>query len=335
MNKKVINYLLILIGLILFFSYVWFRFMKERLPREIPFDLNVFKFIILLFICIGYLCTIILTFLSNKNTTRSIITDIMDMLYKPLQQLDHTLKYHNETIRRSYQAYFLRFLNNMQKIKYQIILTILDLIPRLILVIVFCFDVFYFENIHYLYKVIPISILILIVKYIRHSINLVMENSITNLEETTTILCYSILEKIGDFNVATEPSIQHFIKLQAQRKLTNLPELDYIATINKDYAGKMIKKLDLTGNQKLDTQAFKKQVIPKINTVVELYTVLYLYDEERAKPKYKYVKSIIFSLYLICWSYILFVSVDSLSLKTFSPIFNIVDIYEPFSGNEL
>ena len=65
MNRNKINQLLlILLGLIMLFSYIWFRFIRVRLPKEIPFiHLSFFSLITLSFMCfisIYYLTSLII-----------------------------------------------------------------------------------------------------------------------------------------------------------------------------------------------------------------------------------------------------------------------------------
>lgn len=45
-KKNIFNCLLILLGFFLVMYYIWFRFIRERLPRDIPFNLTFINFFI-------------------------------------------------------------------------------------------------------------------------------------------------------------------------------------------------------------------------------------------------------------------------------------------------
>jgi hypothetical protein len=45
-------YLLIFIGSIMFLAFIWFRFIRERLPRNIAFNLSLLNFLLLQYICL-------------------------------------------------------------------------------------------------------------------------------------------------------------------------------------------------------------------------------------------------------------------------------------------
>jgi hypothetical protein len=72
----------------------------------------------------------------------------------------------------------------------------------------------------------------------------------------------------------------------------------------------------------LEFDNIMKDLIP-LSVHIEEYTFRSEYS------KVKYMKITIFSLYLICWAYILIVS---FKIELIYPILNILDKVEPFSG---
>jgi hypothetical protein len=78
---------------------------------------------------------------------------------------------------------------------------------------------------------------------------------------------------------------------------------------------------------RVDFYKIMKIVIP-LSVHLEEYSVMPEY------PKYRKRKSIIFILYLICWSYILIVSIPTFSFE-FSSLPLYLDNIEPFSGLDI
>jgi len=74
--------LLILTGIMLLIAFIWYRFLRERLPREIPFNLNEYGSIILISICSMYLFTVITLLISFKANNNVHINTIIDSIYK-------------------------------------------------------------------------------------------------------------------------------------------------------------------------------------------------------------------------------------------------------------
>lgn len=57
MNKKLYQYSIIILGFILIIVLIWFRFIRQRLPKDIPFHLTEYGCIILIYILDSYLAS--------------------------------------------------------------------------------------------------------------------------------------------------------------------------------------------------------------------------------------------------------------------------------------
>jgi hypothetical protein len=77
----------------------------------------------------------------------------------------------------------------------------------------------------------------------------------------------------------------------------------------------------------MDFYRIMKLVIP-LSVHIEEYSCITNFT------KIKYIKLLINSLYLIGWSYILYVSFHTLPIDSFIDLF-FLDVYEPFSGIEI
>src|ERR1043166_4691952 len=96
MDKKVLKillkYSLIILGLLMFSSYIWLRFIRERLPKDIPFTfLSGLGLIILIYICSIYLY-IVSSYLKKGSTYNEITIKFLEILYIPLIAFDKYLK---------------------------------------------------------------------------------------------------------------------------------------------------------------------------------------------------------------------------------------------------
>src|ERR1700728_3749034 len=101
-KKFIDKYFLILFGAITFGIFIWLRFIRERLPREIPFSLSLLGFIILIELCIIYLYIVISLIRINKQN--SLMSSIIDLLFKPLEEFDYFWK-HLSFIQEQYKTF--------------------------------------------------------------------------------------------------------------------------------------------------------------------------------------------------------------------------------------
>lgn len=96
--KQICSYLfLITLGFIIFSLLIYLRFIRDRLPKDIPIFLTEHRFWILIYICCIYLF-IIISLLRKEKKSNEIVIFIIEILYMPLTRLDHFIKY-NEPIK--------------------------------------------------------------------------------------------------------------------------------------------------------------------------------------------------------------------------------------------
>jgi hypothetical protein len=81
---KIINFLLSTLSVICIGFVFWFRFIRERLPREVPLELSLLGFMFILFICILYLLNITLILFSAKMPVKNIFQNKDMFLVYPL-----------------------------------------------------------------------------------------------------------------------------------------------------------------------------------------------------------------------------------------------------------
>lgn len=89
--KFVFRLFLIFLGIIILSLYLWNRYIRERLPREIPMNLSTLGIIVLIYISLIYAVLIILL-ITQYETKNDLLKNIVNIIYKPLKILDQTLK---------------------------------------------------------------------------------------------------------------------------------------------------------------------------------------------------------------------------------------------------
>jgi hypothetical protein len=145
MKNSINKILLILLGLCMLSIFIWVRFIRERLPREIPFNLTTLGFLILIYICASYIYMITaLIFKPTSTPTSEALTALMSKIFIPLKTLDDFLK-----TRSFIKPYYLKFLSyaikSLKKVNYTYLYLTLEISPRIILLSALLVDTFYFH----------------------------------------------------------------------------------------------------------------------------------------------------------------------------------------------
>jgi hypothetical protein len=91
-NRSWIEILLALIGAMLILPvFIWLRFIRERLPQSIPYEMSVVGETVIFLLISIYLYTLI-TLALNLQFNGKIAARIREILYKPLTSLHGILK---------------------------------------------------------------------------------------------------------------------------------------------------------------------------------------------------------------------------------------------------
>lgn len=319
-------YILLLLGLIGTSWIIWARFIRTRTIREIPdYLLTEYRFWILLYICCIYLYVI--KNLLKPTEANSILTFLNDYIYKPFTILDRAIKY-NKLIKPYYKKFIILFTKTVKHWEEYIIfwfIIFIRIVPRFILVTFLLLDTFYFHKLEIFYKVILIGTLPFIYRYIKYSVKDMYEYYVEELENTYDEV--TIFEKEYKYDLSrkreTEAihhystvSLKEYIEIKFDNwvlYILNDVTYEYIADpfakvhIYKEY--KMNKYNNL--HTKLtyeDAQEIDKLFNELMPLIIDLKLVVLKIRTQEEKSIIKWSKIIIFSLYLICWGFILTIS---------------------------
>ena len=167
------NILLQFIGFLLVLSFIWFRFIYKRLPKDIPFNLSLVSLLGLITICIIYIIIIYKLFKPTLSSDwKSILYSIAKWLIKPLLQINQLLL-SKEKIRQVikiilnllYKLFKIVYFKSDNKL-YHYIHAFLTIIPQIIFTICLIIDCFYFKQLYLMYACVFIITYPLIVQYL-------------------------------------------------------------------------------------------------------------------------------------------------------------------------
>lgn len=218
---------------------------------------------------------------------------------------------------------FIFILKNTSDKQKIFIIFFMQIFPRIILVIFLLLDTFYFHKLELLYKVVLIGLMPFIQRYIRYSIKDIEKHYIEILENKYD--CIFMLDKAyANPHIEwelTEKNKYHEKELSLLEYAQFLTDISLNKNIYADYDFTVICKEEiydeykqkkygntdctLTNEDKFNLKKQFNKIMPKI---VNFKTFSILYENIIESTVIKWSKIIIFSLYFIAWSYILYIS---------------------------
>jgi hypothetical protein len=321
-------YILISLGLIITSWIIWSRFIRERTIRKIPDDFfTEYRFWILFYISFIYLYAV--KNLVKPSTSGLDLTELVNLIFKPLTTLDHAIKY-NQFVKPYYYKIMFKLAIFMDSLvsdyQIKIIMFFIQIFPRIILVIFLLLDILYFERLEIFYKIVLIGLIPLLYRYFKYSCKDIYEQWIITLEDKYNSV--TIYEEGYEFDKAREDNteaiyhnkretIRKYIEIKFENTMNNV--IDYVKY--KYNHGLPHCKDDIIDQYCLDKYNKKRvrYTVSDLDNMSALYyelmpnilkMKLYLYrlDAIAKTPPIKWPQVVIFSIYFICWSYILVIS---------------------------
>jgi hypothetical protein len=352
------KYKLTILGCVLFITYFWLRFLRERLPKDLPLNLSIFGLLILIYICCIFLY--ILISLLRKPRENPTLEKIIDWLLTPLKEFDKFIKSisfissTNEALTRYIVYNWDLIINNYMKI-FHIIMWI---IPHLILVIALSIDVYIFHVFYYKYTMISFGLLLLLNRYIRYSLR-------RNKDMFIAHLTPFIDHILTDYYPGVHPSelepdydpndpdndeyiptmalpFDIFIKYQTESILyreTQNSRRVFTTKLCDSVFWKEETNQELPENLTREESKYLDKIIEKhlyayIDYALQLSLVIEYYNYINTKNKrFKNLKILIYLNYFLCWFYVLIISLPTLHdfSELYLALFSIQDYIEPFS----
>lgn len=353
------------IGFMIICYIIWIRLIRERLPKALPFELNIWMSILILVICI---CNIYVIFrlLIPLNKESSWLTSklsyIGSIFLQPLLAFDNTIK-NNKYIHLLYiklietlPSFVLYYKTVDSVLKIHVIFYV---IPRIIFLSIFCLDVYYFCEIRYTYNFSGLLLFILFYKYILYSFKQTLYNYIEflktwffveitseNIESSEYFTPISQIQWLdnsqelsllnGRFDIHYKwLEIESFLELQTAAIAFDNVLYTYKSVpkyiLLKKYAEENNMDIFIVQLQKdiLDS-SISKDFYYKLPITLHLYLLIdnFNYVITRSPKINKALISITF-IYLVTWLYIFY---SSFNIALLYPLLCIFDPIEPFSG---
>jgi hypothetical protein len=345
-------YFLLIIGIVIVLWIIWARFIRVRLPKDIPFDLTEVWFYILLYICCIYLYIIISLLISRE--ANPVIAKFIKVLYTPLVILDEAIK-NNQYFSKNYNKLLAGIINRFDNLTFnqmQIICCIYQILPRILLTVILLFDVFFMHKLELIYSFILLGIFPLIHRYIKYSLKYAKEQFLKHLSHTYDMVW--VLDKNytnADWEYNSETMMYHNMEitieeyLNIQTKTLGIEEVQYQGSPYAKEEVYLEYKLSKYGTREMkltsdDYNNIAKEFHNTMPKLLKLSIFLERYSLIEKAPIIKYTKVFIYSIYFICWSSILLVSYKKIEVFTLanaliSWLTPYIEKIEPFSGTLL
>lgn len=354
-----INHVLVTLGFILFSSFIWLRFIRERLPKIIPFNLSLLGFIFLIYICLIY-AYVVVSLIRESSKQNILISKVIDMLYKPLETFDNSWK--NISYIKPYYYVIIKYLVTYYEyvFKNNDFYIIFGILPRIILVSVLYIDIFWFYKLQYIYKFLFLGIFLFLNRYIIYSLKMWKEKITINLNlyiETITVLYRRdimgfYLEKAiedGTYD-PNDPDwdLEDEIPPTFAISLKNYVEIETKSIINdNENLWYRINTTDLSAqNYHKNSMKNKNDYYKEINRlklelkpIIQTNIILEYSNISKNMQEFINIRILIFTNYLLCWLYILIISLPSLNITHLLILIFLLktlkEIEEPFTGELL
>jgi hypothetical protein len=296
MTNLLKNLIYTLIGSFVIYLLLFRRF-SIKLPKEIPTDFLFVSSLVLLFILL-FIYQIFLVYKhykENEDTSSFLNKYLIRIKYHYIESLSHIKEIFfnqitNVVIITKIQNYLLILCTYINKTNPLVYFVSFTLFPRILVTIAFFYDIFYNNQFNYFYK----SLLLLIIPILYYGIKHIL-----------TDFCQSYLTSIFKFIIVTQKTENTF-------SLQFTPEYQHLN--NKDNSWKLsyyFRRYQVLTS--FDTYLTSTNICIKEKTDIVLW-----------------VNLIIRFIYLIGWSYILYVSFHTLPVDSFIDLF-FLDNIEPFS----
>jgi len=348
--EKTIHKLFPLIGFLLLSLYIWGRFFRNRLPREIPFDLTLIRLIILISICTGYIY--IIYRLIKPKTPHQIILNFLVYIVNIVKTFDNYLKQFN-IVSRIYKKIFTYLANKIDYNNFYLwrnVYRIINTIPHIILLCAFTIDTFYFHKLFYFYKVIWVTLFFFIIPFSLYSFNYVCEIYILYWEKN----CKSVWTRYKqgvlppkddywhpDFEEPEEEclppndmeiSFREFLPVYFQEIYyeQKTPHFYYIIRPTMEWYENFFKEHNLTWETCGDAHC--KIIDKDLNLIIRFKAIQETYDLMTTMTSIpniiKYTRIFVYIGYLICWFYILYMSLHTFKdFYLFYGVYNILNVF--------
>jgi hypothetical protein len=330
-------YILISLGISVIALYFWGRFIRQRLPRDIPFDLTLWSLIVLIIILISFIITIKYLLKPKISILYPILYPTLLKIYKPIYVLNDFIKdnkYLKHTILKIAQN--LTCISFLYGNTYYMFYLIFYILPKFILLTLFYLDIFYFHKFNLFYNFIFLSIIPLTISYIFYLMQNTLEHYTNYLEERyeAEILSTNPNPEFDYADCLTEEDylIRRFLNQQNANSILFKYKCSIGWGIVRERYPEITSLTDLTMDQKLLVENHFYDIMPGVINMSCLSNH-YEYVLKHYSWELKWIHIILYLLYLFGWLYIIFISIETFHFTSLDIRFliNFCETRDPFS----
>ena len=187
LNKKLISIFITSLSFLLLLTFIWYKFIRVRLPKEIPFELTEYSFIaILISICL-YCFNIRKLFSTSKQDfvdISKIVKNINYYLYKPFTIL---LSYIIATFPLEFEKYYTKSILKIMSFNLTKFYFYSYVLIRFSIVIVFTIDVLYIHKVYFVYSLTLLVIILLLYRIITYLLEFLRDNAFESIDSKYNI----------------------------------------------------------------------------------------------------------------------------------------------------
>src|SRR5271168_3578507 len=344
-------YLLLSGGILIVIWFIWARFIVDRLPKFIPFNLTLLTLSLLIFTCIIYVNILKQLFRPRVSILIQALIPIGQKIYTPLYTLDFAIRSNLLVRKVIYKIASQLSFHTVLVASYKYY-RIWNFTPRLLLLFAFYVDVFYFHKLGFFYSFLFLSAIPLIGKYLYYLMAYLYETELEYLEQWYEVRLIPTNPEDEDddaymYSMGFRDSITDGITIRAYlwSIIAAQEPIKYECALTSQVLDKCYPDrpwrvdkprkgyYNITEEDYAVMSANFDNAMPALVNLHMLstrYTSMFVFYSDKIKR----INLIIFSLFLIAWVYILMVSLPTfmLTANEFEYLAKLQERWEPFSG---
>jgi hypothetical protein len=286
-------------------------------------ELTEIEYIVLMIMCIFIIISFIIKLFRNNNNKEisETMKSLVEFFYNHLDSLDSYIKYYSVNTRAKHMYIIQQMAKIMdKKLNYFILYLLANVLPRLIVISVFIWEIFYYNHISLFYKLIPLLIIPMIVNYMYYSFNKLCD-SVEDLDN------YIYLYDVDDENDNTTPILARDGLHRVSLRRLKGEQIDFKLKV----AYKIVLKFKPLEKDSEIYSAKIELLTSTLNDFIYVYQIVYLYNQKKIKYD-KRVDITISLIYSICILYIMLTCTVEFSIENFELFKLLINKEEPFSG---
>jgi hypothetical protein len=308
MNKIILS----IIGFILSCLYIWNRFFRIRLPKDIPLELS-FKFFFILIIIISFHLFIIIKIIKKTETKLS-----FNFLYQPFKELYSLIINKNEKL---YDIILEELIDqSMKKSEKSKFIYHVIYLPQIITVSILFIEIFIIGKIRIFYISLMFLIIPILYKIGIYILQDFMRIQCNYIDKHLAIQWNNAYEKDNDCDYKLI-NAEFYVKESYFRK----KDFDVSFSLYLEYINELKKE---NPNCDISIKAIEDYEISILdNSLQKIYFIILKYTEENSSIRSQIRQLVVSILYIISWGYVIYISNKNFDLSLLNLI---VDNNNPF-----